>query len=96
MKTVDKSLMVFLFTLWILQQLQRVFTGNFCEGVSRDKRPHPNNCHQYIQCHDGYTYVQRCSIGLCFNPDTQDCDIRQKEEVKVIGKTDFSALMKLD
>lgn len=72
-------------------ELQHIFTGNFCEDVSRDKRPHPNNCHQYIQCHDGYTYVQRCSIGLCFNTDTQDCDIRQKEEEEVIGKPNFYA-----
>eukprot|EP00105_Crassostrea_gigas_P010531 XP_011425843.1 PREDICTED: uncharacterized protein LOC105327213 isoform X1 [Crassostrea gigas] len=69
--------------LYTTQEIH-VIPGNFCEGVSRDKRPHPNNCHQYIQCHDGYTYVQRCSIGLCFNTDTQDCDIRQKEEEEVI------------
>ncbi|XP_062618598.1 uncharacterized protein LOC134280195 isoform X2 [Saccostrea cucullata] len=61
-----------------------VIPANFCAGVSRDKRAHPNNCYQYIQCHDGYTYVQRCSIGLCFNPETQECDIRQEKEVDVI------------
>ena len=69
------------------------FTANFCSGVSRDKRPHPNNCHQYIQCHDGYTRVMRCSIGLCFNPDTQDCDIREKEEVQEIGKIKSTNLL---
>ncbi|XP_061167653.1 uncharacterized protein LOC133176554 [Saccostrea echinata] len=61
-----------------------VIPANFCAGISRDKRAHPNNCYQYIQCHDGYTYVQRCSIGLCFNPETQECDIRQEKEVDVI------------
>lgn len=69
--------------LYTTQEIH-VIPGNFCAGVSRDKRPHPNNCHQYIQCHDGYTYVQRCSIGLCFNPNSQDCDIREKEKVEVI------------
>ncbi|XP_060075028.1 uncharacterized protein LOC132554735 [Ylistrum balloti] len=60
-----------------------VIPANFCSSVNSTYLIHPHNCRQYIQCAQGYVYVRQCSIGLCFNPDTQQCDIPEPIESTV-------------
>ena len=35
---------------------------------------HPANCHQYLQCSNGYEYIMNCNEDLVFNEKMQYCD----------------------
>ncbi|XP_069104654.1 uncharacterized protein [Argopecten irradians] len=61
-------------TLWDSHKVY-VIPANFCSSRNKTYLDHPHNCRQYIQCAQGYVYVRQCSIGLCFNTDTQQCDL---------------------
>ncbi|XP_033760565.1 uncharacterized protein LOC117342500 [Pecten maximus] len=69
-------------TLWDSFKVH-VIPANFCSSRNTTYLIHPHNCRQYIQCAQGYVYVRQCSIGLCFNPDTQQCDLPEPIESSV-------------
>ncbi|XP_021372171.1 uncharacterized protein LOC110462516 isoform X2 [Mizuhopecten yessoensis] len=69
-------------TLWDSFKVH-VIPANFCSSDNSTYLIHPHNCRQYIQCALGYLYVRQCSVGLCFNPDTQQCDIPEPIEFTV-------------
>lgn len=40
--------------------------GDFCEGTTAIKSPHPTNCHYYIQCDGNQESGIPCQDNLCF------------------------------
>jgi len=46
----------------------------FCNGKETGIYSHPTNCEKFIQCSNGYTYVQECPSGTLFNSSHLYCD----------------------
>ena len=46
----------------------------FCKGKESGLYSHPKNCEKFVQCSNGYTYVQECPAGLLFNSSRLYCD----------------------
>ncbi|XP_060070990.1 uncharacterized protein LOC132550907 [Ylistrum balloti] len=35
--------------------------------------PYPGECHRFLNCYEGMPYVQRCPLGLVFDPNKKRC-----------------------
>ena len=62
---------VTIFPIWLfLVAKGQIFNG--CDYTVLYR--HPANCHQYLQCSNGYEYIMDCNEGLVFNEQMQYCD----------------------
>ena len=62
---------VIFFPIWLFLSVEgQIFNG--CEYTVLYR--HPANCHQYLQCSNGYEYIMSCNDGLVFNEPMQYCD----------------------
>ena len=73
-----------------------IFSATFCEGLPNDDYVWPWNCHKFIKCFAGITYVFNCQRSdLIFNPYKDQCVYTGEYPCIIVKSTVESAHGKL-